>query len=257
MCNILVVEDVETERDGICNQVSLVDPSFSVKSAPNGKAALTHIEREGDTDIMLTDIEMPFLDGLDLCERASILRPSLKSLIISAHDDFEYAQRAINYGVCGFLLKPVLPAELRNAVLKAYQLWLSGQGKSGELPINGREQSETPALLRKTIRTVLKIIEVEYDQNIGLEYIAGQVYLTPSYLSVLFKNEMGVSLIRYINEFRLDKAKTMLLGSNRRIADISRLTGYQNLPYFYTVFKNRFGMTPAEMRELAARGEVS
>jgi two-component system response regulator YesN len=102
---------------------------------------------------------------------------------------------------------------------------------------------------KSVIKMVFGIIEQEYMNDIGLEYIAKKVYLTPSYLSYLFKRETGQSLVKYITLFRLNKAKKLLQDTNMRIVDVCEKVGYSKLSYFCAIFKNNYGMTPAKFRE--------
>lgn len=91
---------------------------------------------------------------------------------------------------------------------------------------------------------MLPISEEEYASNIGLDYIAQEVYLTPSYLSMLFKKERNTGLVHYINDYRLEKAKEMLRNTNMRVVDISSKVGYESLAYFYSIFKKKYGNSP-------------
>ena len=86
-------------------------------------------------------------------------------------------------------------------------------------------------------------------KDIGLEYIAEKVYLTPSYLSYLFKKQTGKSFVKYLTVFRLKKAKKLLVDTNMRIVDICEQVGYSKLSYFCAIFKNNYGETPARYRE--------
>ena len=95
----------------------------------------------------------------------------------------------------------------------------------------------------------MEIVEKRYQEDISLQSIAEEVYLSPSYLSYLFKKEVGVSLIKYITMIRLDKAKELLRSGNMRISDIAAKVGYQNYSYFNIAFKNNVGESPAQYRE--------
>lgn len=99
------------------------------------------------------------------------------------------------------------------------------------------------------IKRVLEQIEKEYPSDISLESIAEKVYLTPSYLSHLFKRSTGQGLLQYITSYRLERAEELLLNTNMKINLIGQRVGYQNLSYFCMLFKNRYGMTPARYRE--------
>lgn len=102
---------------------------------------------------------------------------------------------------------------------------------------------------KKVIRSVIAIVEQRYQEDISLQSIAEEVYLSPYYLSYLFKKEVGVSLIKYITMTRLDKAKELLLSGNMKIAEVAAKVGYQNYSYFNITFKNNVGISPAQFRE--------
>lgn len=102
---------------------------------------------------------------------------------------------------------------------------------------------------RKCIREVLRIIDQEYDQDLSLEVIANRIYMTPNYVSSLFKQAMGTGLVRYLTTFRLNKARGLLQDSSMRVQDIARRVGYANASYFCMLFRNEFGVSPTQFRE--------
>lgn len=112
-----------------------------------------------------------------------------------------------------------------------------------------RRSHQEKASGKKVIDDVLSIIRREYSEDIGLEYIANQVCLSPNYLSYIFKKTMGESIIKYISKFRLEKSEELLKDTNMKINDISKAVGFSNCTYFVTVFKNQYGLTPAKYRK--------
>ena len=116
MYQIFVVEDELLIRQNIRNMVEKMQGPYAFcGEASDGEMALSMIQ-ELMPDILLTDIRMPFLDGLGLIRHAKAMMPWLKVAIISGYGDFEYAQKAISLGVDQYLLKPVRQAELVQAV---------------------------------------------------------------------------------------------------------------------------------------------
>ena len=99
------------------------------------------------------------------------------------------------------------------------------------------------------IRQVQKIVDAEYGEPLSLEYIAEKVYITPSYLSYIFKQMTGQNLIKYITDLRMYKARRMVADGNLKISQIARNCGYDNPSYFNKLFKNYFGVTPRQYRE--------
>lgn len=101
---------------------------------------------------------------------------------------------------------------------------------------------------KKVIRSVIGIINSRFQENISLQSISDEVYLTPSYLSFLFKKETGTSLIKYITMVRMEKAKELLKSGNMKIFDIASAVGYQSYSYFNIAFKSYAGQTPSQYR---------
>lgn len=118
---VLVVEDERWARKDLVRAIQqLADslPSFSVREAANGEEAWKLIVSE-TPDLLITDIRMPKMDGLELIAKAKAQNPLLLCMIVSGYDEFEYARQGIKYGVKQYLLKPVQEAELASALAEA------------------------------------------------------------------------------------------------------------------------------------------
>lgn len=102
---------------------------------------------------------------------------------------------------------------------------------------------------KKVIKEIIGIIEENYMMDISLEWVADKVFLSPGYLSYLFKREVGQSLVKYITSYRLEKARHLLQNTNMKIVDICEKVGYNNVSYFCLIFKNYYGLSPAKFRE--------
>ncbi|MCH4239113.1 MAG: response regulator [Oscillospiraceae bacterium] len=107
---VLVVDDEKIGRDGISFLLRQFDSSFEIHEAENGKEAMALLQ-QSNFDILLTDIKMPFMNGLELSKAARELQESLQIVIFSGYSDFAYAKQAIQYGVSDYVLKPVDPDE--------------------------------------------------------------------------------------------------------------------------------------------------
>ena len=114
---IILVDDEEEVRQSIIRKIDWKEAGFQVVGdAENGQDALEKIELL-EPDLILTDIRMPYMDGLTLSERVRQKHPSVKIVIFSGYDDFEYAKQAIKLNVTEYILKPVNVEEL-TAILK-------------------------------------------------------------------------------------------------------------------------------------------
>lgn len=103
------------------------------------------------------------------------------------------------------------------------------------------------------VKNMLAYIEKNFMEDISLDTMAEAIHLHPNYASSLFKREIGTSFIQYLHQYRIAKAKELLVHNMEMPLDkISRLAGYENLNNFYKVFKKYCGMTPREFRSRGA-----
>lgn len=206
--------------------------------------------------------------------RVKQLRPEVLLMISSAYGDFEYTQKAIQFQVDAYILKPVVVAEFhaalqrvlgrlerrdqlleqRRKLLEEYrdanyyqrekllQTLLDGEAES---PAEPPEDTAANAIITRA----QTLIQENYQKDIGLEWVAEQIYLSPGYLSGLFKRETGKSIIQYITILRMEKARELLTQTNRKIADIAQAVGYNNASYFCLLFRKYYGVTAHQMRD--------
>lgn len=114
---LLIVDDEKIERTGLRMLTSQMEPEIEILEAPNGKAAL-QILKQRKIDMMMTDIRMPYMTGLELIREARALDMQLQIAIFSGYGEFSYAQEAIQYGVSNYILKPVDPEEFRKTLTR-------------------------------------------------------------------------------------------------------------------------------------------
>lgn len=128
MTNVLIVDDEKIEREGLKYLLSREEGERKVFEASNGKQALQIIRTE-DIQLILTDIKMPHMDGLELSRRAKEENSALQIVIFSGYSDFSFAQEAIRYGVTEYILKPVNPDDFHKVIQKARKRLTAGRKK--------------------------------------------------------------------------------------------------------------------------------
>lgn len=112
MYKLLIVDDEEEVRHGIVKKIDWNRFGFEViGEAENGREALDIIE-ENVPDLIITDISMPLMNGIELAAEVKAHYPMIKMVILTGFDDFKFAQAAIKHGVSEYILKPVLPQDL-------------------------------------------------------------------------------------------------------------------------------------------------
>ena len=121
MIKVFLVEDEAIIRRGIKKNVEWEKNGFEfVGEAGDGEYAYPQILKT-EPDILITDIKMPFMDGLTLCKLVKKELPDIKIVILSGYDDFNYAKQAINIGVEDYLLKPIDEARLEKTLARLRQ----------------------------------------------------------------------------------------------------------------------------------------
>ena len=110
MYKLLIVDDEKIERNGIKYLLEEEKLELEIYEAVNGRDALEFLEKTS-VDILLTDVKMPFIDGIELIRRAAPLYADMKIIIFSGYSEFEYAKFAMKMGVVDYVLKPVDPEE--------------------------------------------------------------------------------------------------------------------------------------------------
>lgn len=97
--------------------------------------------------------------------------------------------------------------------------------------------------------TMVDYIHNHYEENVNRNILAEIVHLSPEYVGKIFKKEMGVGINEYLNQLRIQKAQNLLDSTNYKIIDIALMVGYDNMPYFSSIFKKTVGMSPAEYKK--------
>ena len=116
MYKVIIAEDELLIQEGIADFIRSLGEEYTVcGTAGDGESALRLIKTL-DPDILITDIFMPHMDGLELISQCYERNPDMKVIIVSGHSEFQYAQRAMRMGVSAYLLKPVLPEEIEKAM---------------------------------------------------------------------------------------------------------------------------------------------
>lgn len=118
MYKIIVAEDEPTALNHVCMILAKKCPQYRVVgTAENGQEALDMIQKEAP-DVLITDVKMPIMDGIQLVAKVKEEFPEILSVIISGYSDFEYAKGALRSGVCDYLLKPLAPSDMKRLMEK-------------------------------------------------------------------------------------------------------------------------------------------
>lgn len=259
---ILVVDDEPRSRLGFKRMLEgWAAGQHRILDADSGLAALEIVRRE-NIDLLISDIRMPEMSGLLLLESLNELGLERKpvSLLISGYADFKYAQRALRLGAVNYLLKPVGKVKLIEAVEQALEI------RERRIRTERIEKLVDPVLLElesqrpmvgDAVGKAVKYIEEHLADSFNLADVAAQIPINPSYLSVLFKEQMNVTFSEYVTRARLQKAKELLLTSSLSVNEIAERVGYRTAKYFIKQFKEYAGTSPGQFRTRVIRGDAA
>ncbi len=233
MYNILIVDDEYWMCKGIQKVVERYCLNFKIAHyAHNGKEALAYLKNT-EIDVVITDIWMPKMTGLELVKEMRKLSMHNHVIIITGYNDFEYAQTAIRYGVEDYILKPLSNIEVKEALHRLEVKMEETVNSDMEDTLENENFSNGKVL----IEHVLLRIHSSFKHDLSLTSIAEETGFNPSYLSRLFKYETGKSFVKYLNEVRLKEAQKLLEQSVYSISDIANHVGFWDDKYFSRFFK--------------------
>ncbi|MGN7175989.1 response regulator transcription factor [Cytobacillus sp. SAFR-174] len=227
--NVLCIDDEPIVIEQLEYILKPAFPLWNFHFAHDSSQALA-LSKEHYFHLAFVDIEMPGKSGLELVKDLKEIQPHLQIIILSAHQDFDFAKKSIQLGVSEYLTKPIIEEELKETLRKF------------STPIFQKEYS-------KMVNEALNQIHESYEQRVGLQDIAARVHASPAYLSRRFSEEVGTSLIDYLTVYRLEKAKHLLSTTLYSISEIAEKTGFNSLHYFSSQFKKKENITPKQYRE--------
>lgn len=254
MYSVVIVDDNKIAVTAIARSTHWENFQCEVTGvAYDGIAGLELIHKECP-DIVIIDIQMPGFNGLDIIEKLNQQKQDTQFIIISGYSHFEYAQKAIRYGVSDFLLKPIMTEELEQALKKAVDTLSRNKEREEEEEtdsLEGKVQSirSNREEYSKLVFNAIDYVERNIQRNISLSDICEELLISTSYFSKCFKKETGVGFSNYVTMVKMINAKILLKNPQNRVNEVSRMLGYSDYSYFFQVFKKCFGFAPSDIKQ--------
>lgn len=252
MIKVLIVEDETLLRKGLIHTFDWTSVGcIVIGEAEDGISGLNLIEAL-DPDIVITDIRMPAMDGLEMLKIASATK-KFTSILLTGHSEFDYAKKAVSLKVFEYLLKPIDEKQLTNTLLKAIEQInqeklisaLNDKGYS-EFSPNFEKFFKKENNLDYYVKEALATIKNNYQTDLSVSVVAGDLQISKSYLCRRFKEQTDNTFVEFLNKYRVTKAIHLLDKGDLQIAQVAAEVGFNQYKNFAKVFKRYVGMTASE-----------
>ncbi len=255
MIKILIADDEPMEREILSD---IIRWNFAhqaqVRQAENGRAAVDTACLWG-ADLLLLDIEMPGMNGIEAARVILQQRPQCRVIFVTAYSLFSYAQEAVRLGARDYILKPAEEETVVRAVQAAMDC-IDAEARLEQLARQEqqeRQQQPDPASAPtdktgQLMRQVREYLDKNYMYNISQESVSGILDFTPSYFSKLFKAHFGMTFMEYLTDLRIHAAQELLRDPMKSMTEVAGMVGYEDANYFAKAFKKKTGMTTTQYR---------
>lgn len=255
MLKVIIVEDEDLIRKGLIHTVDWLNLDCTiVGEASDGEEGLKLIN-DLRPDLVITDIKMPLMDGIEMLEQAKSLH-RFHSIILTSYSDFEYAKKAISLKVYEYLLKPIDEEKLIQIVEKV-KIEINDEKIIGDIKEKTKINNNLSLvdldiyIFSKEennyyVEEALREIKENYHTKISIETIASKLGVSPSYLSRKFRDVTSQTFVDMLNKYRVQKAVELLNAGKYRVYEISDMLGFNEYKHFSNVFKKYTQLTPSE-----------
>ncbi len=295
MIRILLVEDEPASADYLASVIRRELPEIELAGAcENGEEALA-LMRKSRVDIVVTDIAMPVMDGLQLAEAVRAAWPLIPVVIVSGYERFEYAKTALRFGVSDYLLKPVKPSELRDCLTQlSLKLEFSQKAREalGAAALTRDEEAALDSEVGRAVKDAPGPVELrarldrlieEYSvraragecdharadfealtgyigrklgEKLTLEGVCRALGMSQTSVSRLFRTYARCSFVEYLTNLRVERAKALIAREpSRRMKEVACEAGFPDPLYFSRVFRAETGLTPTEFAKSCQANE--
>ena len=266
MYKVVIADDEYMVKVGLKALIESETEQFSVVGeAEDGEQALDIIYKE-KPDLLITDIKMPVMDGLALIKEVRRKQLPIETVIISGYGEFLYAQEAIRNGAADYLLKPIDPDSMMQALNRLRDKWekrtfFSAAGTAGSPvfaadPVRKTEISVESLTepghwgYAQIVSEAISYIETHFsDPCFSLKDVASHFHLSPAYFSYIFKKVKRIPFIQFLTRMRMERAKCLLADPSNKIYMVGQAVGYPDYIHFTKTFKKYTGHTPSEYRK--------
>jgi YesN/AraC family two-component response regulator len=227
---ILIVDDEPSTVELHSRMISAWSPACHIWKARNGKEALEIINKT-HPDLVLLDLMMPELDGFGVLKamRANPHSRDIPVIVLTGQTLTAEDMASLGKGVTSVLKKGMFSSAETISHIEAALLHSSTLGSEA----------------RRAVRKAIVYLQSHYMEPISLEDTAHHVNMSKEYLARCFRQELGITLVTYLNRYRIHRAKQLIEQGEQNLTSIALETGFSSSAYFSRVFRQEMGMSPS------------
>lgn len=251
--NILIVDDEQFAIQGMLDGINWDMLGFDkVLTACSYEEAVS-IVKKTYVDILVSDIEMPGESGLKLIAYMNEHSANTECIILTCHDEFDYAQTAVRLNCMEYVLKPVRYQKLTEILLRAREK-VNQRRQNEQIRQYGQQfidslAKETKGDAVNALEMAVEYIDSHLAEELSVRDLATLCYVSADHLTRLFKKKCGMTVSEYIQEKRIRLAGELLQREDLTISMVANTVGFGNYSYFTEQFKKHYGMTPREYQK--------
>jgi len=249
---ILIVED---DADIIKVHQQLLSDLFTVIVKSSGMRAISYLRGNPDIDLVLLDIKLPDISGIEVLKEIKKIKPCVPTIIITAFGSENIAVKAFRCGARDYVKKPFNNDELLRRINFCLSLNIIEQARDRKVLTNEADEVAADFVSRTTngrknhnLQQAIKYIHNNFSTDISLDRVAGTVGISKYHFCRFFKEMTGMTYLSYVNRVRIEQAKKLLNDEELSITDTGYAVGYSDLTHFERIFKKLTGTTPSQYR---------
>lgn len=243
MYEVVLVDDDVIVIEFLKKVIPWLDYGYQVTASFQDSNEALVFMQENPFDVLITDIGMPKLNGIELIEQLKKSNINSYNVILSCHDEFTFAQQAIKLEAYDYILKESMEENNIMALLERLK------NKLDQERTTNNQQVIVTRLLERSTRNedVLKAqnyVHTHLTEKISLTEVAAHLHLNSSYFSRMYKKETGEGFVEFVTRVKMEKALELLDQSIKSVEQIAYELGFESKSYFLKTFKRFYGLSP-------------
>ncbi len=237
---VVLADDEITIREGFKKLFDWEGHGCEIVGEAADGVAVINVVDTLHPDIVIMDIHMPLMNGLEAIQILKRKYPKIAFIIVSGYDDFEYCREALRLKIVDYILKPVNFEEF-GEIIDNLKITIYRDEEESATEQSGENQ---------LIFHMTGYLKEHLSEEISLKKLAEYFHLSPNYAGQVFKDKIGVSYQAYLTNLRMEEAKSLLLTTQKSVAEIAELVGYNDYRIFTRTFKRLEKVPPTRYRNM-------